>query len=268
MRTKKRSVLLRAPGLVVLLTLLLATTGLVYAHWTATLDLNGNVNTGSVVMAWSQAWTNDDGVLNASDGEPTTNEIFDAWGTASSADPSDHVAPAPGRYTKDVAKCTAAHTDDLVTWTIENAYPSYNCTLTATLKNTGSVPVRATSIAFTATRTPDGGSPGSIPIVPGINEGNFYLGTTHQIEGDISAGVRCGTQIDPAESVTTSGWLHVLQPALQNATYAFALSQDFVNWNEWDVTMCTAGAVVDQDGDPTTADLCYWNGLACVTPLP
>ena len=115
MRTKKRSVLLRAPGLVVLLALLLATAGLVYAHWTATLDLDGEVNTGSVVMAWTGAWTNDDGTVNAGDsgdnGDPTA---YEAWGPGSSADPSAAWDATDGtdvsRYNKDVARRSEEHT--------------------------------------------------------------------------------------------------------------------------------------------------------------
>ena len=273
MRTKKRSVLLRAPGLVVLLALLLATAGLVYAHWTATLDLDGEVNTGSVVMAWTGAWTNDDGTVNVGDiGDDHDPTDYEAWGTGSSADPSAAWDPSSStdvlRYNKDVARCKAAHTDDLVTWTIDNAYPSYNCTLVATLANQGSVPVRATSIAFTATKTLSGQSGSStITVFPKTPpESGFYLGNPNRIEGDISAGVRCGTQIDPGEAVTTSGWLHVLEAAHQNATYAFALSQDFVNWNEWSVDMCSDYVVVDMDGDPaTTTDLCFWDGTTCTT---
>jgi hypothetical protein len=69
MRRKQRPVLLRTPALVVLLVFLLATAGLVYAHWTAQLRVNGQINTGGVYVEWQGAWTNDDGVPDVNDNE-------------------------------------------------------------------------------------------------------------------------------------------------------------------------------------------------------
>jgi hypothetical protein len=348
MRRKQRPVLLRAPALVVLLALLLATAGLVYAHWTATLEVNGQVNTGGVGVAWFDAWTNDDGVNNT-DGERIEG-IYDAWGEQSSKDPSaSTIDPTGGsRYDKDVAACWA-QTDggsNLQLW-IEGAYPSYYCALTALLGGQGSVPVRATSINLVASKDFDGfcddsedpyfgpvnwdeGGPFAdvgedgvfdegtdyrlhdcgihvdLDVRPGDPEGTFAFGMEggpDEIVGDISAGVRCGTQIDPVpchwefgdgewydggtygdgegheyagegprqdEEVfqicegpmtETSGWLHVEQEASQWANYQFNLSQEFVNWNEWDVDMCTVGAVVDLYGDGS--EFCVWNGSTC-----
>jgi hypothetical protein len=222
-----------------------------------------------------------------------------------------------------------------VQFNVENAYPSYHCALTALLSNQGSIPVRATSLTFSATRSWDdetGHHDASIPINPGPNEGNFVFGNTPQVEGDVSLGVRCGTQIDPSncrywftfndgdngehpaawwgptsedgtgffadldgndwscgydegsetyncgtdasyepngefgdndfyverdcglEPLMTTGWIHVLNDAYQNASYQFEMTQEFVNWNEWDVSMCTPGAWVDPDGIPDNGD--------------
>ena len=333
MRRKQRPVLLRAPGLAILLVLLVATAGLVYAHWTTQLRVDGQINTGGLYVEWQGAWTNDDGVPDPNDNENVASPAYDFWGDQSSADPSDETGD--NRYDKDVGACWAEAQGDTLKFNVENAYPSYHCALTALLANQGSIPVRATSLMFSATRSWDdesGHHDTSIPINPGPYEGNFVFGNTPQVEGDVSLGVRCGTQIDPSncrywftydgdqgehaalwwgpvsqdesgffadvdenswscgydegsetyncapegdgyqsdgqfndddfyverqcdlEPLQTSGWIHVMEDAYQNASYQFEMTQEFVNWNEWDVSMCTPGSWVDPDGIPDNDD--------------
>ncbi len=318
MRERKRNVLLRPPALVVMVALLLAVSGVLYAHWTATLSLDGDVMTGNVGVSWNDAWTNDDGVNNG-DGEPFAT----VWGNPS-ADPSDWGASAP-RHDKGVADCWINDVGgEHLGFQVNNAYPSYYCTITALLGAQGSVPVRATSLAFTGQKAWDdegGHHEGSLTLWPGSFEGNFAAGMSYptaEIEGDFSAGVRCGTQLDPmncrfrfdgtndgkfwngpvtwnesgnafadldgvdvtcdatecgpaedynpngtpdtgdlplvedcdiTQEVETSGWIHVLNDASQNASYSFHIEQSFVNWNEFWPGDCTPGAeVASPDG--------------------
>ena len=104
--------------LIVGLALAIATAGLVYAHWTDTLQVNATVNTGTVNMMWQSFGTDDDGI-SGNDLSGTDNngpaQLYDRWGAASSADPANMyrctggVLRLPGRqhhrYDKDVAKC-------------------------------------------------------------------------------------------------------------------------------------------------------------------
>ena len=80
--TEKRS-LLRSPGILfVALIVMIAAAGLVYAHWTTTLLVQANVNTGRVDVEWQNMFTNDDGVPNPGDGELASNTLYDAWGNS------------------------------------------------------------------------------------------------------------------------------------------------------------------------------------------
>lgn len=59
---------------------------------------------------------------------------------SSTNDPPNNVDPG---YTKDVASCASQMvSDDLVLITLENGYPSYTCTFTVTVQNTGMLPVK------------------------------------------------------------------------------------------------------------------------------
>lgn len=369
---KRKNLLLRPPVLVVMVALLLAVSGVLYAHWNTSLNLDGQVSTGGIGVGWYEAWTNDDGVSN-DDGELTTYEVWDGnWGDGSSADPKiPGLAPDPGdRYDKDVAACYAtADGGSNLNVQIWNAYPSYHCFMTALLGGSGGVPVRATTtnlaavkggfcgFFFQETEDPyfgdyvawDDAGPFGDPnnnqtfdeSEPRLEEkcsgreydmdvrwdpeipGRFAFGLDgglDELEGDISEGVLCGTQVDPIrcwwvrpngntydgpmvgddqgnwfvdvdtddggynpsidgpmltqecdllDTMETSGWIHVLQPASQNSWYQWNLTQDYVNWNEWEVGMCAEDSWVDFDGDPETfADVCFWTGAECVNPNP
>jgi hypothetical protein len=69
-------------------------------------------------------------------------------------------------------------------------------------------------------------------------EGEFVFGNDLMI--NITEGVLCGTQVDPGEvGVDVSGWIHIEQGADQGSSYQIVLEQEWVNWNEWDASMCT-----------------------------
>lgn len=317
MSTKTKSPLLSAPVLVVMLALLLAVAGVVYTHWTTSLDIDGQVQTGNVSVQWNEAWTNDDGVDN-DDGEPVEG-VYD--GTGTSTDPMEN-AYNPARYDKDVGECYANGGGSSLGVNLWGVYPSYNCNMTGLVTVDGNVPVRATAFDFTGQKVwwNEAGNEVSAPleIEWGTYEGNFTLGVGGpEIEGDIGMGVRCGAQLDPTNcewrvdldprvnvlwsgpvsgddegpfadidgntimcdtgtwplmaaqptecwvegetngvrdngdlpatqdcgdrAVEVGGWLHVLQEADQNAQYSYTISQEFVNWNEFDYCMCTDG---------------------------
>jgi len=220
--------------LLVVMAALLATAGVAYAHWTDTLAVNAQVNTGTLSVDWADVFTNDDGEINGYDtGDDNDGEIYDRYPTNSSRDPA--VPGAAGddeRYDKDVARCFASGTEGVLSFTVENGYPSYHCDVNARIVNNGSVPVKATSFAYTLN--------GLAQVVDPAT-GVFTLGNG-EITGEIAMGLWCGTQVDPGEDdVFAGGWLHIEQAAQQNFTYAWSAIQTFVNWNEFSYCLCNDG---------------------------
>ncbi len=152
-RSRKR--LLRSPAvLVVALVTVLGLSGLAYALWVTTLTSEGNVHTGGVAVAWYDMGTDDDGDVE-NDGSGTDDdvgEVFDMNPGRSSADPASHGPGAVVRYDKDVAQCNAGGGGDRLNTWIDNAYPSYNCTVYAKVRNEGSVPIKAAGLTMTAVK--------------------------------------------------------------------------------------------------------------------
>lgn len=304
----------RSPAvLIVAFVIVLGASGLVYAHWMATLTTEGNVNTGSVGVGWYNMGTDDDGMVD-NDGSGTDDsigEVFDMNGSQSSADPSSYGPGSVSRYDKDVGQCHADGGGDYLNVWIDNAYPSYHCTVYASVRNEGSVPVKAAGINLTVHKTwcdepglfftdeqmtnsyggtvgwdeqgPFADSNGNNQRDAGEvqlwetcteyskNVTNFlvyggveqpfgiasYPNGPIEVTADIAQGIRCGTQLDPwidegqGEFFETAGWIHVEQAASQNAGYNWTLEQQFVNWNEWDASLCTFGSIVaDANGNP------------------
>jgi hypothetical protein len=178
---KKKAIIL------IVLALLLATVGVVYAHWTDTLEVDAVVETGDIDMAWVGAsgspefpngffpeaipgtyvpgpfpGTDDDGIVGndySGDDIGDVSALYDAHGTASSDDParmfrSPHVGNPTGypggmaRHDKDVGICTVAVDGKTMTVTLGNTYPSYHCSVFAAATNLGSVPVKAAGLTF------------------------------------------------------------------------------------------------------------------------
>ncbi len=105
-------------------------------------------------VIFTDTLTNDDGTVQGADtgdlGE--SDAIYDAWGPASSVDPTTEGLNA-SRYDKDVARCIATIGDpDAGSLDVEvaNAYPGYVCTFAATFTNGTTVPVQVQPAVITA----------------------------------------------------------------------------------------------------------------------
>ncbi len=147
---KKR---LRSPAvMLVVFAMVITTAGIVYAHWTTTSAIEGQINTGNIHMGWEMVGTDDDGDLG---NDPTGTDdgggtLFDGMGDGSSDDPSSGW-PVGARYDKDVAGCWANPDEEgVINWNVDNGYPSYYCHLFAKAVNHGSVPVKATALRIWA----------------------------------------------------------------------------------------------------------------------
>ncbi len=120
----------------------------------------------------------------------------------------------PG-YDKDVAQCVAVVLDyERVSVALDNAYPSYTCTFTATVKNFGTVPLRVGPVQTDA------------PPVLTVDEVNGLTGVV----------------LEPGEQDVEQFSVHVEQQAQQRFIYSFTIRKPFALfisgtmgfWKNWD----------------------------------
>lgn len=159
--------------------------------WSKTLQVNGTVQTGDFNAQWTEVSTNDPGANL----DPCTD-----------ANPNPNECNYPRKH---VGKCEAwvdEHDDQLLHVEIENAYPSYECTITASVKNTGTIPF------------------------------NIVGGTVTPFPNELD--IRCAgpgqepIQVDPGQTVQGSCWVHVRQEAKERQTYEASGILCVAQWNE------------------------------------
>ena len=148
--------------------------------------------------------------VNASALNTTQADVdFVAAGTN---DAPPHIDPG---YTRDVARCTAEVTnDEMVVVTLQNGYPSYTCTLTVTVQNTGMLPVKLAPLHL------------DVPAVLTVEETQDHTGIV--LEG--------------GQRETETFTVHVEQIARQGAEYVFTIRKTFDLhatgtigfWKNWD----------------------------------
>jgi hypothetical protein len=159
-----------------------------YGLWSKVLVVEGTVNTGNLNADWDTASTNDPtGSL-----DPCTPGL----------NPTGCTAPA-----KDVGSCvvTGIGTQTLQIL-IDNAYPSYECTITAAITNTGDIPFNVVGVAL---------QPDSVP---------------GELLGDCATPL--DPQVDPGEEWTASCTVHLTQEAAQETTYTVNAIVCVAQWNE------------------------------------
>jgi hypothetical protein len=200
----------------VLLIVALASVGVGYALWSKTLHINGTVATGNVNAIFTKAFTDDDngvddGSLDSTDLDNCIGQPGGKFGTGS-CDPA-----ASGhnvlRKDKDVGICQAEITeedDQIIEVTIDNAYPSYYCTVFFSFKNTGSIPVKIFTLAA---------------VGPAITAGHVTAHWT-DLQG-------VGQQIDPGATVSGDLDLHVNQSSPQGETLVLYGKIQLWQWNEF-----------------------------------
>lgn len=150
---KKR---LRSPAvLLVAFAMVIATAGVVYAHWSSTSRIEANVNVGNMQIGWTAWGTNDDGDVNNDpsgyDNPAWMGEWNPPW-NETSLDPADPF-DLTDRYDKNVGSCYIDGGEDTLHVNIDGAYPSYHCNIFAEAFNHGSVPGMATALRLTAEKS-------------------------------------------------------------------------------------------------------------------
>lgn len=155
-----------------------------YGLWSKTLSIDGTVTTGDFNADWDTASTNDAGTTL----DPCTPGL----------NPNDCAY-----LHKHVGSCevSGVGTQNLVV-TITNAYPSYECTVTAAVTNTGTIPFNV-----------------------------LVGGSSADPELDV---VCTGTpgQVDPTEELEGTCWLHVKQTAKERSDYTASATLCVAQWNE------------------------------------
>ena len=186
------------------LIVVLGAIGIVNGLWSKNLIIEGIVQTGDLNADWDCAYTNDDG-LSGPDGSDGLNctEATDEPAGDTGLDPNNFDWPNFNDWAhpaKNVGRCTVTVFDDgqgefgaqVAEVLIENAYPSYECTITLQLSNTGSIPFN-------------------------------YIGALIDIAEPIELWQdncqlpNVGTQVDPGQELTVNCTVHVMQVAAQSS---------------------------------------------------
>lgn len=177
-----------AGGLFLALIGALALLAVGWGLWSKTLKVEGTVTTGDFNAQWTEVSTND----------PSGEEP--------SPDPCTQLNPNKCDYPpKDVGSCDAwvdEQNDQLLHVQIENAYPSYECTITASVLNSGTIPFNILVDGY-----------GSAPELDVICE---------PPEG----------QVDPGQTAQGACWVHVKQEAKERSTYEASATLCVAQWNE------------------------------------
>ena len=144
-----------------------------YAMWYKVLTINGTINTGYV----DAVFTN----VSSYDNEPQI---------------------------KDVSNVTFSLSEDseVLTISLNNAYPCINYTVEFDILNSGTIPVIITAV---------NGIPSSEP---------------YQVMGNLTDVV--GLQLEPGDTVHVKMVIHLSNDALQDSTYTFSITIQAVQWNE------------------------------------
>ena len=211
--------------LVVIIALALCRVG--YAFWTDTLIIDDTVQTAE----WKAGFT-----------------------ACSTNDPPGTIDPGKD---KDVGSCTAelavpenGGDYEQVIVTIENAYPSYECEVSVTVHNDGTVPARIGALDIT--------SPPEVTV-----EHIDFLGVVLNPDGS------------PGDSVGGQFWVHVEQEALQDHTYTFTVEIGVVAmchtgtigfWKNWDKHNAYTQAEIE-DWLSSIDDDSEWLGPTSVTDM-
>jgi hypothetical protein len=213
------------------LIVILGAIGIVNGLWSKNLVIHGTVETGDLNADWDCGYTNDDGSLEVVDVERCFEPVVEV-GPDTGLDPNNYDWPnftdfAPFEE-KDVGECyleigdrdtsSEGFGDQVAYITIFNAYPSYECTVTLFLSNTGSIPFNLISADLIL-------APESEGIIETVDATGEDVCDPNPLEG---------TQVDPGTELEFSCTVHVTQIADQ---------QD-----------CTGAITTDESGGPTVEE--------------
>lgn len=220
---------LSAGALFMGLIVLLGVMGIVSGLWSKNLVIHGVVETGDVNADWDCGYTNDDGAEIVIQGAGCDPEPTEATGDIG-LDPNAHDWPgftdADPFVAKDVGNCELSFDEQApfgyqeAFVKITNAYPSYECTISLFLTNTGSIPVNVISAEL---KLP--------PDAQGVLE---TVDASGDDQCDPSVLLNGDPQVDPGEEKQLDCTVHVAQVAEQSTCTAETTSTNPVRVGELD----------------------------------
>jgi hypothetical protein len=192
------------------LIVVLGAIGIVNGLWSKNLVINGTVETGDLNADWDCAYTNDDAENFDPPSEGPCSTVTAETGDTG-LDPDNWDWPLFNDWDhplKNVGRCTVEIDDpDLEPYgaqvahvLIENAYPSYECTITLFLSNTGTIPFNLIGSEFL--------------VKAGDEIGIEGLSSIEGEEDCVFDGV--SPQVDPGQEKRIDCTVHVKQTAEQN----------------------------------------------------
>jgi len=203
-------------GVLIPLILVLSMLGVAYSAWRESVTITASVSTGEVDVAFTGAFTNDDGVVDDSTKDP------------------DDDGTDPGKD-KDVASSSASCDGKTGSVTISNAYPCYETTAWFELTNTGTIPVKVEKVEISLDGTTwTEISPCTIYYID-IETGNIddTLDPGDDLSIHVTPSDLLGTQIDDGDSLQLDLTIHVEQDASENGSYTVYIRITVVQWNEY-----------------------------------
>jgi predicted ribosomally synthesized peptide with SipW-like signal peptide len=246
------------------LVLALVGTGVAYAMWSDTLQITGVVQTGSVdVRIISQASNDPSPHGIPGDSASYLTGSLDPMSTGSWSCLSDEWSGL--RDDKNVAftNCNIPGDGQSIQITVANGYPGYNGSVSFTIQNTGSIPVKLLDLTLNKVSYDgvyydpidvDNGyavGPIDIDMVSGEPNNIWYwvdddvVGQKGQVwktldlddaYGITLDGTGCGfepgCQIEPGGTVKAQFNVKVVQPSSQNGIFDFTIGMKFAQWNE------------------------------------
>jgi len=194
----------------ILLLIALAAAGIVIGLGSGSLAVDSGIaQTTDLQADWECSWTNDDGLTtdcggfgdepagdNALDPDNYDWPLFNSW---------DHPRKDVGECLASIPVADPTKDDQVATVTIGNAYPSYECTFTLVISNTGTVP-------FTIAGYSD-------DVVPPLELLNDTCTTTEELGGTAGTGV----ELDVGEKGSIECTIHIMEEAQQVHQYAFTI---------------------------------------------
>ncbi len=239
---------LSAGGLFMLLVVMLGVVGIVNGLWSKNLVVEGVVTTGDLNADWDCGWTNDDGAdggggvigLNCPAG--TAEPPLDDGRDPINFDWPNFIRPV-NFVQKDVGECdltigNAVWGDQWADVTIRNAYPSYECTITLFLTNTGSIPFNIISATLVQ---PVGQDTLETVDAAGVDQCDLSTLANVQVDPGEEQEFNCTVHVKQiAEQSECSGttafvlWVVVTEDCDPGAqvTYQFAIDVCVAQWNE------------------------------------
>jgi len=229
------------------LVLALGTLGVAYAMWFDTLEIEGTISTGEVIVIFDSQYDNDP---ETGADDPCEEGYWDLTGQS-----PEWIG---GRYNKNYASVGSTYKNKLgekenhkATITVLNAYPSYWASVLWDIKNVGLIPVKLWAVTLTEL------SMANDPVWTGelalnISERYYVDVDAPHVDKTLDAGddfsfilsAHNCTQIDPwaAGIKEYKGYIdvtvHLEQDAAQKTLYDFTIDFVFAQWNEdWQCVM-------------------------------